>query len=464
MLYSLYMIQSPPSQNVNRAFFLNTVLPLFLIALPILVHTWFVRAFAVSVPFADEWEFWWSMKGLDEGNWHHAFWIPHNEHRLVMTRLVYFALRYAAALDVTVAMYLNVVLACLTLWGLWLMLRASGRVSLWAMVPVALVVFSLEQWENMLWGWQIAIYMMVCGSVWALYFLSRPGVTKLGVAILCAIAASLSFANGLMIWPAGLIYLLLARVHRYRLLGWIGAAAAIFIVYFRNYVTQVTRPSPTALVRPATLSEFFEAAIGVLSIEPFSLPSLVFANIGALLAPQNAAIAVVIGLVIVVVFLLSLVLLWRTRAAWAAMPLPLVALGLLSFLSSLTIVGGRMGYWDRAYMLTSRYTTITLLGIVATYLLTVVLATSTQPADPKLRRTGAVLCGVTTLVILLGLPGGYRLGLAKGQEIKAQRLWQREIVLQFETRSDEELAGVYPKALRERLLYWKSRGLAPFNE
>ncbi|MCC6458633.1 MAG: hypothetical protein IT328_27030 [Caldilineaceae bacterium] len=457
------MMRSSPPQNANQTFSFGTLLPLGLIVLPILVHIWFVRAFAVSVPFADEWEFWWSMKGLDGGNWHHAFWIPHNEHRLVMTRLVYFVLRYTVALDVTVAMYLNVVLACLTLWGLWRMLRASGRVSLWAMVPVAFVVFSLEQWENMLWGWQIAIYMMVCGSVWALYFLSRPGVAKLGMAILCAVVASFSFVNGLMIWPAGLVYLLLARVNRSRLLGWVGAAAAILFVYFRNYVTQVTRPSPTQLVRPATLSEFFEAAVGLLSTEPFSLPSLIFANVGALLAPQNAALAVVSGLIVVVVFLLALVLLWRTRAVWSAMPLSLVALGLLSFLSSLTIVGGRMGYWDRAYMLTSRYTTITLLGIVATYLLTVVLATSKEPESPNLRRSGAVLCGIITLVILLGLPGGYRLGLAKGQEIRAQRLGQREIVLQFETRTDEELAGVYPKALRERLLYWKSRGLAPFN-
>jgi hypothetical protein len=457
-------MQSPLPQHVKRSFFPATLLPLLLIALPILVHIWFVRVFAVSVPFADEWEFWWSMKGLDEGNWHHAFWIPHNEHRLVMTRLVYFVLRYTVALDVTVAMYFNVILACLTLWGLWLMLRASGKVSLWAMMPVAFVVFSLGQWENMLWGWQIAIYMMVCGSVWALYFLSRPGVVKLGMAILCAIVASFSFANGLMIWPAGLIYLLLARANRYRVLGWVGATVVILFVYFRNYVTQVTRPSPTELVRPTTLSEFFEAAVGLLTQEPFSLPSLVFANVGALLAPQNPAMAMAIGVVVVVVFMLCLFLLWRTRSGWATMPLPLVALGLLSFLSSLTIVGGRMGYWDRAYMLTSRYTTITLLGIVATYLLTVVLASRQPSISPNIRRYGTVLCGVITLVILLGLPGGYRLGFVKGAEIKAQRLWQREIVVQFETRSDEELAGVYPKALRERLLYWQRRGLAPFDE
>jgi hypothetical protein len=344
------------------------------------------------------------------------------------------------------------------------MLRSSVQVSLWYLLPVASMVFSLTQWENMLWGWQIAIYSMVCGSVWSFYLLSRPGMGNLGMAILCAIVASFSFANGLMIWPAGLAYLILAQANRSRFLGWIGAAAVILFLYFRNYVTQVTRPSPTALLRPTSLSEFFEAALHFLATEPFNLPAMVFGNVGALLAPQNYWVAVAIGFVVVVIFLICLYCLFRTRSLWTTMPLSLVALGLLSFLSSLTIIGGRMGFWDREFVLTSRYTTITLLGIVATYLLTVALANGPQGLSWKSRRAGAFLCAVICLVVVLGLPGGYRLGLAKGREQWEQRTWQREIVLSFETLSDDELSRVYPKTLRDRLLYWQSRGLAPFNE
>ena len=404
------------------------------------------------------------MKGLDEGNLRNAFWIPHNEHRLVVTRLFYFVLRYTAALDVRLAMYFNFCLACMTLWGLWLLLRSRAQVSLWYLVPVALVVFSLEQWENILWGWQIAIYSMVCGSVWSLYLLSRPGVRNLTMAILCAIIASFSFANGLMIWPAGLVYLMLARSGRNRLLMWCGAASAILFVYFRNYVTQVTRPSPAGLVRPTSLSEFFAATLSQLRDDPLSLPAMFFANVGALLAPQNYAMAASIGLITIVIFLASVILLVRTRSAWTTVPLPLVAVGLLSFLSSLTIVAGRMGLWDKEYVLSSRYTTITLLGIVATYLLTVALANAPRSTNQNYRRVGAWLCGGICLVILLGLPGGFRLGLVRGQAQKEERLWQREMVQHFEMYSDEELSRVYPKTLRERLLYWEGRKLAPFGE
>jgi hypothetical protein len=352
----------------------------------------------------------------------------------------------------------------MTLWGLWLLLRSSVKVSLWYLVPVAFVVFSLEQWENILWGWQIAIYSMVCASVWSLYLLSRPGLRKLAIANLFAIIASFSFANGLMIWPAGFIYLILAYAGRNRLLIWCGAAAIVLFVYLRNYVTQVTRPAPTGLVRPTSISEFFESPISHLTQDPLSLPAMVLGNAGALLSPQNYALAVTIGLAIVVIFFISIYLLIRTRSAWTTMPLSLVALALLSFLSSLTIIVGRMGYWDKAFVLSSRYTTITLLGIAATYLLTVSLANGPRLANWNYQRVGAFLCGVTCLIIVLGLPSGFQLGLVKGQEQSEERLWKREMVQHFEMHSDEELSMVYPKALRERLLYWQSRKLEPFDE
>ena len=404
------------------------------------------------------------MKGLDAGNWHHAFWIPHNEHRLVVTRLFYFMLRAITALDVTVAMYFNVLLVCLTLWGLWRHLVASVQVSLWYFVPVAYVVFSLAQWENVLWGWQIAIYAMVCGSVWSLYWLASSGRATLTGAIAAAIVASLSFANGLMIWPAGLAYLVLARRNRARWLAWCAAGVITIAIYFYNYVDQVTRPSPVALVRPESLSEFFEAPLGALSSNPLNLPLMLLGNVGALLSPQSLPLATGNGLLVVTSFSLCLFLLWRMRRQWSTLPLSLVALGLLSFMSSLTIIVGRMGYWESEFVLSSRYLTITMLGLVATYLLAVAIANSPAAPHQHYRRTGVVLCVIFYLAILVQLPSGYQLGLRKGPEQAAERRWQREIVESFEKRTDDELGKVYPKTLRERLLYWQSRQLVPFNK
>jgi hypothetical protein len=105
-----------------------------------------------------------------------------------------------------------------------------------------------------------------------------------------------------------------------------------------------------------------------------------------------------------------------------------------------------------------------LIGIVATYLLTVAIANGPQTQSGTYRRIGWLLYLAVCVVLLLGLPGGYRLGLSKGQEQMEERRAQREIVLNFEGRSDKELSEVYPKMLRERLIYWKSHNLVPFDQ
>ncbi len=443
---------------------LHTVVPLVLIAIPVFVHVWYLRTFAVSIPFRDEWEFWWSMKGLDEGNWHHAFWIPHNEHRLVMTRLFFFLLRDAAALDVTLAMYFSLLLAVLTLFALWRMARAAVDLSLWYFVPVSFVVFSLAQWENMLWGWQIAIYLMVCGSVWSLYLLSRPGRGSLVGAIVCAVVASLSFANGLMIWPTGVIYLLWARAPRTRLFGWLGAMVVLLLIYFRNYANQVTRPSPTGLERPSSFGELFNSLLTALARDPFELPALLFGSAGAVLSPENYTRAILFGLIILLLLLTGIGMLVRRASPWTKRPLPLVAVALFGCIAAFTIIAGRIGQWDKELVLTSRYITITLLPLVATYLLAVALAHRPDATSRLEPRVATTLCAIIVLLLLVGLPGGYRVGLVKGEEQRALRAEHRQIVHEVETRTDAELDTVYPKALRERLQYWQQHHLEPFTD
>jgi hypothetical protein len=167
---------------------------------------------------------------------------------------------------------------------------------------------------------------------------------------------------------------------------------------------------------------------------------------------------------IAIFFVACLLLMFRSRSAWKTMPLPLVALMLLSLLSTLTIVVGRMGYWDKEFVLSSRYTTITLLGIAATYLLALALAHSPAGIQCSDRRMAMVICDILLIAFVTGLPGGYQRGLVEGAAQKVLRSQQLEVVLNFETRSDQELASVYPKLLRERLIYWKSHHLVPFNQ
>ena len=104
-------------------------------------------------------------------------------------------------------------------------------------LPVMLLLFSFVQYQNTLWGFQMAWYLVTLGLVGALYLLDRPHLTHVAflAAIIAGVVASYSSLQGLTVWPVGLVLLYLRRRSPDRLITWSACGLAATALYFYDW-------------------------------------------------------------------------------------------------------------------------------------------------------------------------------------------------------------------------------------
>lgn len=119
----------------------------------------FVAVFGANAPYADEWEFVPALLGQESfASW---LWSQHNEHRLPLSRAIYFTL-FQITRDFRSGMILQVLmLSGLALGLMRFAARLRGRPE-WvdAFFPVALL--HLGHWENFIMGYQLCFALFCC--------------------------------------------------------------------------------------------------------------------------------------------------------------------------------------------------------------------------------------------------------------------------------------------------------------
>jgi len=132
---------------------------------------------------------------------------------------VEFLLAGATKYDNVVEMYLIQVCLLVTLVILFLAFRDTVRASAWPLlfVPISLLVFSFRQYENMLWGFQISFaFTQTFGvlTLFLLYLLERNRFKRSAftAALGSATVATFSAVQGLLVWPVGLLQLLVSPI------------------------------------------------------------------------------------------------------------------------------------------------------------------------------------------------------------------------------------------------------------
>jgi len=171
-----------------------------------------VLAFTHPLPFSDQWDLTARFLGkTDAGSLLAALWQPHNEHRLVTFNLIN-AADYAvfgssnvfnrAVLVAAMAGSAALLLALLHRAGM--SMRALQR---WA-APLAIAgVFTGVQSENLTWALGLQWHLTQLFVLGALLPLATGTAGPLAVpahfaaVVVCSILASLSSANGLLVWP-----------------------------------------------------------------------------------------------------------------------------------------------------------------------------------------------------------------------------------------------------------------------
>jgi len=204
--------------------------------------------FGVDVPYYDEWPLVGLLRRLREDDLlisHLAQ--QHSVHRVFFPRVVLLTVAHYTGWNVRWELAVNFALAVLLMAVLAVPLvqlaRRTGSAAAWLLLPaMSVVIFSLAQYENWLWGWQCQIFMAAIGVCGALFLLcgAAPGFIRLFAAGALGIVASFSFANGLLVWPLGFIALVLSSRpftgRKAWMLGvWIAIAAATLFAYFYTF-------------------------------------------------------------------------------------------------------------------------------------------------------------------------------------------------------------------------------------
>jgi HAMP domain-containing protein len=172
----------------------------------------------VECPFWDQWDMIPVIERLFNGtlSWH-DLWTPHNEHRLLFPYAIMLVFARWTNWTIACEIALNVgfgiaLFAILTRLARRSLSRCETETPWWLTPFISLFVFSLTQWENWLWGWQMQIFLNVLSVVAGVYWLTAaPSLRSVILAAAAGIAASFSFGSGLLFWPIGMALIYIQR-------------------------------------------------------------------------------------------------------------------------------------------------------------------------------------------------------------------------------------------------------------
>jgi len=433
-----------------------TVAPLALLVIVIACHM-------LDVPYWDQWELVSLLRetrasGLDL----HDLWAQHSEHRLVFPQLLMLGLASLTHWNTTCELWVSVLLAAVTLAVFVaqtrrLQTQCRTAATLWHLPAMSVLVFSLSQEQNWLWGWQLQIYLNVLAVVGAIALLGseRRSPWALSGAVALALVATYSFANGMMVWPIGLLVIWLVpaggrRPQWAHALLWVSAAALAAATYLYGY----HKPD----YHPAIQS-------------PFNAPMLwgayVAAYLGAALSGPFGRTASALGAAGLGLAVLAPIVLLRYREVKLSALVPLWAIALYAILSAAVTACGRAGF-GVGQALSSRYIPFAHLLWLPIIVQLLVLASLRRDDAPEggRTRTGPIraLAGLAVLVIVLASARSSLLSIPRWEEHRVLLTAAREKMLDPATQL-EGLSAVYPRPqekLRD-LRFLRAHGLSLFR-
>ncbi|MDH7513938.1 MAG: hypothetical protein QHH14_13405 [Clostridiales bacterium] len=313
-----------------------------LVSIPFLFLVLMVARYKVDVPEWDQW----ALVPLLEKSYGGTltlkdFWFQHNEHRLVFPKLLMVPLARLSGWNISYELALSILLAAGIFFCLAIVMKKTfasvlGARLRWPFIFLSLVVFSLNQVENWMWGWNIQIFLNVLAGAGAIVLLTgkRLGWREIAGAALLSIVAAFSYASGLvfsLIGFAAIIFSVsLTKKRRllYSLL-WLSVSTAIFYSYFYHYHSPSHHPSLSSILN-----------------SPLNYMSYVLTYLGAALLSSdvNPFFAFLAGLAGVILFGLTVLMILSGRKIRAGDLSPYLFLSLYALATALLTGLGRAGF------------------------------------------------------------------------------------------------------------------------
>jgi len=321
----------------------------------------------------------------------HDLWEQHNEHRILFPRIIMLLLARLTRWNIHYELAVNILLA-LGIFAVFVhQVKITGRKLAvarlpWAIPAISLIVFSISQYQNWLWGWQLQMFLNLLAVVGGIVLLAGEIFRwrKFATAALLGIVATYSFANGALIWPIGLAVLFLmtagTRKRWTAPIGWILIGTLTMGTYFHHYQKPEEHPP-----------------LGLIFKMPFEYAAYVFKYIGGICAQglvgdvsADGVFAFVFGLAGTVAFGWAGVTLLRRKITNVRTLLPYFAMSLYSVGSALITGVGRLGFGSNQALF-SRYCTMVVPLWVSLIVFLILLAGDGQNAgDAGSRELDAV--------------------------------------------------------------------------
>lgn len=395
---------------------------------PTATYFWYVHRFGVGVPYLDGWLVVPRLESITSGHLTLAqLWAPHNEERLLFPYLILLPLYLATGLNTVAAMYASGVALLLTVIAIGALSVRGGGLGGWWLLPVPFILFSLGATQDILWGWQFAWYLVLLAAVIALMSLQRShgGDWWYVVAVLAALVASYSSLQGLLIWPAGVLFGLGIGLRRSRILLWAVIGVGAIALYLYNFgPLEPHHWDLYALSHPIAAADFLVLVVGDF------VPSSNF-RFG--------------GLVLLAALLLFILWLRPSLRRSLSAPLALVVFG-LGFDVLVTI--GRV-HFGTAYASETRFQLYSLLTLVGLYLgFATWLRREWRARGGRPGMSTPLVLSVAALTLLVGIVG-YSIAttlparLSEGMATRARRLEEAPLLTSIRT---APLAAYYPWA------------------
>jgi hypothetical protein len=398
----------------------------FLIILPIILDIIYIRYYGVNVPYMDEWGF---VPIIDKFYNNNISFIDifaqNNEHREIFARIIMLIAMYFTHYNIVAEMYISCGITSLSLFILFILYKQRFGLSLTSLIgfiPISWLLFDYRQFENILMGWTIHIYLAVFGLILSIFSLknTRKIDRMFILAIIGGTLSSFSFLTGLVIWPLGFLLIIASKANKIFLGAlWSLAGIVISYIYFYNWV----KPGQT----PSILYSIENPLEGI---------AYMFVYVGSffIIEIHSILVSFVFGILIVLAAIISIGLIIKNDLLEET--LEWIALIGFSFASAVITTIGRAGF-GLGQALSSRYVTFSLLAIIGLYSITLKLSGIKNINYKILYRT--ILC-----FIVLGLVFGYSSGIFAGEKISESREKMAFSVLHFTNASDESLSYAYP--------------------
>ncbi|MFC1869449.1 hypothetical protein ACFL0H_15135 [Thermodesulfobacteriota bacterium] len=244
------------------------------IIFPPLVTLFFIGHYSINLPYMDHWDgFLNILTALKEGSLDFShLWAQHNEHRLIFPKIIMILLAKLSHWNVLWEQYFSFFMNVGTLFLIFELSKGffrSDRSSLYLLFRVSssILLFSMVQYENWAWGWQIQIFLNIFAVCFTIWIITRYRDRWLGLvlALFSATVATYSFANGMLIWfvVLGLIVFSKDSKRTSFVLIWLSVALIVFLSYIYNYEKPAHHPSLLSFIdNPLNFFAFFFSYIG----------------------------------------------------------------------------------------------------------------------------------------------------------------------------------------------------------